>query len=605
MKKLLFFSLILFTQTLYSQSLPIITANTLIKLSKADSTWQDSLYKIQTFILSGVTGGAVIEDESTALTQRDTISFTGLGISATDQATKTIISLDPDLDSISRFSTEIGFLARVDSASAYRYRVRTLNGSTTVDGGLSVSISGGNGSGNATIISSPREFPFKNYADIASTTNINRSGNQTIDGVLTTNGTRVLLKNQTDSTQNGLYVLSSGTWSRPTDLDGSVEFDKGQIIYVRNGSANANTLWYLGTPAPVTVGTTKLWYTQIPTNIVGLTDGDKGDITVSSSGATWTIDNDAVTTAKIADNAIDSFKIADGKVGLNDINQGLATNGQVLKWNGSNWRPGTDETGGGVTDGDKGDIDVTGSGATWTIDTSVVNNLKLASGAGGIYKGSGIVPDNTIATIAGYFGWEYDTGDGEALKINNTFGNIQLTNSTGDGYISIENDSTTVVFDNKIKFTGDTIDISGVTTKIGFPSMTIESAPANTSFSGVSTTFTANESQVLGDLVYINSSYKAQLGDADTIITSRILAMCTGTVSANNTGTYLMQGFITNNSWSFTQNQPVFLSLTGTSGNTLTQTAPTATNDCVVHIGVAVSATRIYFNPSQLIIELE
>ncbi len=262
-------------------------------------------------------------------------------------------------------------------------------------------------------------------------------------------------------------------------------------------------------------------------------------------------------------------------------------------------------SGGGVTDGDKGDIDVTNSGQTWTVDTSAVNNLKLASGAGGIYKGSGIVPDNTVATIAGYFGWEYDTGDGEALKINNTFGNIQLTNSTGDGYISIENDSTTVLFDNKIKFTGDTIDISEVTTKIGFPSMTIESAPANTSFSGVSTTFTANESQVLGDLVYINSAYKAQLGDADTIITSRILAMCTGTVSANNTGTYLMQGFITNNSWSFTQNQPVFLSLTGTSGNTLTQTAPTATNDCVVHIGVAVSATRIYFNPSQLIIELE
>lgn len=364
MKKLILFSLILFTQTLYSQSLPIITANTLIKLSKADSTWQDSLYKIQTFILSGVTGGAVIEDESTALTQRDTISFTGLGISATDQATKTIISLDPDLDSISRFSTEIGFLARVDSASAYRYRVRTLNGSTTVDGGLSVSISGGNGSGNATIISSPREFPFKNYADIASTTNINRSGNQTIDGVLTTNGTRVLLKNQTDSTQNGLYVLSSGTWSRPTDLDGSVEFDKGQIIYVRNGSANANTLWYLGTPAPVTVGTTKLWYTQIPTNIVGLTDGDKEDITVSSSGATWTIDNDAVTTAKIAANAIDSSKVGNLGLSINDLNgeYGVQT-GSVLKWNGTNWRPAADSAGGGTPAGSSFQIQYNNSGA--------------------------------------------------------------------------------------------------------------------------------------------------------------------------------------------------------------------------------------------------
>lgn len=46
----------------------------------------------------------------------------------------------------------------------------------------------------------------------------------------------------------------------------------------------------------------------------GITDGDKGDITVTQSGATWTIDNSAISTAKIADDAVTAAKLADTTV---------------------------------------------------------------------------------------------------------------------------------------------------------------------------------------------------------------------------------------------------------------------------------------------------
>ena len=137
----------------------------------------------------------------------------------------------------------------------------------------------------------------------------------------------------------------------------------------------------------------------------GAADGDKGDITVSGGGTTWTIDAAVVTNAKLANVAASTFKgrTTAGSGSPEDLTgtqatalldvfttslKGLAPasgggTSNYLRADGT-WATPPDTS---VTDGDKGDITVSGSGATWTIDAAVVTNSKLANVATATFKG--------------------------------------------------------------------------------------------------------------------------------------------------------------------------------------------------------------------------
>jgi len=93
--------------------------------------------------------------------------------------------------------------------------------------------------------------------------NITLSGLQTIDSVSLVANDRVLVKNQSIQSENGIYVVGSGSWARATDADANTsEITGGTFMFVQEGTTNADTGWVCTNDGVVLVGTTALTFTQ-------------------------------------------------------------------------------------------------------------------------------------------------------------------------------------------------------------------------------------------------------------------------------------------------------------------------------------------------------
>lgn len=95
----------------------------------------------------------------------------------------------------------------------------------------------------------------------ATTANITLSGTQTVDGVALSAGDRVLVKDQSTASQNGIYVVAAGSWSRSSDADSWAEL-VAAFVFVEDGSTNDNN-GYVCTVAPGgTLGSTAVTWEQ-------------------------------------------------------------------------------------------------------------------------------------------------------------------------------------------------------------------------------------------------------------------------------------------------------------------------------------------------------
>jgi hypothetical protein len=128
----------------------------------------------------------------------------------------------------------------------------------------------------------------KNAANVATTANIDLTGGTfggSIDGITVLDGWRVLVKDQTTLSQNGIYdyVASASTFTRSNDFDGTPanEVTSGALVAVITGDTNSNTKWIVTSPDPITVDTDDITFSFFSSDLqiqassgITITNGD-------------------------------------------------------------------------------------------------------------------------------------------------------------------------------------------------------------------------------------------------------------------------------------------------------------------------------------------
>lgn len=102
----------------------------------------------------------------------------------------------------------------------------------------------------------------------------------------------------------------------------------------------------------------------------------------------------------------------------------------------------------------------------------------------------------------------------------------------------------------------------------------------------------------LGDAVYKNAvDDEVLLGDASDIAKSKIIGLVSdATIAASGTGNIKMHGTLAGVAAGLTAGSDIFLDIAGTTGNTLSESAPTVDGETIIKLGVAVNATDVFID---------
>ena len=126
-------------------------------------------------------------------------------------------------------------------------------------------------------------------------------------------------------------------------------------------------------------------------------------------------------------------------------------------------------------------------------------------------------------------------------------------------------------------------------------------ATADHTYSGITAQMLAGGAIAAFDLVCIHTTTQEVVeADASAVATARVIGIAPAAISDTATGTVLLHGFIRDASWSWTTGGVLFLSEIA---GAMTHTAPTTAGAFVQAVGIALSPTVVFINPSLDIIE--
>jgi len=349
-----------------------------------------------------------------------------------------------------------------------------------------------------------------------------------------------------------------------------------------------------GTSDGTALGTTSLMWSDLFLASGSVINLDNGDVTLTHSSNTLTVAGGTLATAALT--------------------ASTGTFSGILKTDDA-----TDAT--STTDGSL----QTDGGLSVVKDAVFGDDISLLSDSSVINMGAGndvtFTHDGTTGLTIAANPFEVDSGGNITLDAHTGIFIFQDANSevlritegnSGDVTIKLETNAKDLIFTDNGDAEGFRIldGAAGVTVagsiNLGLDAH-LDSTPGDEKVSGITATFQAGEALERGECVYFKASdSKMHKAVATASATSRCVALAAEDLSADANGKFLLYGFIEDNGTfpAYTVGATVFTPEAETSSqNVPEETAPDSDGDFVQVLGFAVTANKLFFNPSNDVIE--